>query len=353
MQKRNRFNLAVNVLEGILILFAVFLAVFFVTRINDIQGNAKVVNYAGYVRGSTQRLVKLELADQPSDALIAKLDDLMNSLRNGGGDYNIRKISAPGFVLSLRKQTLLWEALKEEISKARETGANHTNLFALSEDYFELADRTVCEVQTYTDDKASSLQAIEMAFVANMAVIVILLVYKSAAGIFLTRRNRALNDLAFMDANTGLPNKGKCDSLLLKHSKLNTNQNVACIMFDLNNLKTVNDTAGHQAGDKLILSFASIIRRTMPEDVFVGRYGGDEFIAVLFDRDEHTVKQLLGSVEDNVRRYNEEHKELRIMYAVGYQMSDGCDGCSLQMLLHKADQKMYADKEKKKRLQSA
>ncbi len=353
MQRRNRFNLAVNILESILILFAVFFAVLFVTLINDIQGNAKVVNYAGYVRGSTQRLVKLELAGQPSNALIAKLDGLMDSLRNGGGEYNIRKISAPGFVSSLREQTTLWEALKEEIFKARETGSNHTKLFELSEDYFELADRTVCEVQTFSDDKASNLQAIKMAFVVNMAVIVILLVYKSVAGILLIRRNTALNDLAFLDANTGLPNKGKCDSLLLKHSRLNTNQNVACVMFDLNNLKTVNDTAGHQAGDMLILSFASIIRRAMPEDVFVGRYGGDEFIAVLFDRDEHTVKQLLGSVEDNVRLFNEEHKDISIRYAAGYQMSDGCEDCSLQMLLHKADQKMYADKEKKKRLQSA
>ncbi len=351
MQRRNRFNLVINILEGILILFAVLFAVFFVRLINDIQGNANVVNYAGYVRGSTQRLVKLELAGQPSDALIVKLDDLIDSLQNGGGEYNIRKISAPGFVSSLSKQTMLWEALKEEIFKARETGANQTKLFALSEDYFELADRTVREVQTFSDDKASNLQAIEMVFIADMSVIVILLVYKSVAGILLTRKNRALNDMAFLDAHTGLPNKRKCDNLLLKHSELN--QNAACIMFDLNNLKTVNDTAGHKAGDMLILSFASIIRRTMPEDVFVGRYGGDEFIAVLFDRDESTVKQLLGSVEENVRLFNEEHKDISIRYAAGYQMSDGCDGCSLQMLLHKADQKMYADKEKKKRLQSA
>ena len=46
----------------------------------------------------------------------------------------------------------------------------------------------------------------------------------------------------------------------------------ACIMFDLNNLKTVNDTMGHSAGDQLILNFAKLLRSVIPEKDFVGRY---------------------------------------------------------------------------------
>ena len=254
---------------------------------------------------------------------------------------------------SLEKQTLLWESLKQEILTARTMDSEKPNLLAMSEDYFEAADQTVREVQTFSDDKASSLQAIETAFIINMTLVVILLIYKTAAGVILTKRNDELNELAFFDANTGLPNKGKCDSLLLQYSKLDPRRNDACIMFDLNNLKLVNDTQGHKAGDFLILSFASIIRRTMPKDVFVGRYGGDEFIAVLFNTDETAVKRLLGGVAENLMRFNEEHPSISISYAVGYQMSGECPDCSLQLLLSKADQKMYMDKEKKKRLQSA
>ena len=57
-------------------------------------------------------------------------------------------------------------------------------------------------------------------------------------------------------------------------------------MFDLNNLKTVNDTMGHSAGDQLIINFAKLLRSVIPEKDFVGRYGGDEFIAVIYHTSE-------------------------------------------------------------------
>ncbi len=53
------------------------------------------------------------------------------------------------------------------------------------------------------------------------------------------------------------------------------------VLFDLNNLKLVNDHHGHQAGDRLILAFADAIRAGLQADEPLARYGGDEFIALL------------------------------------------------------------------------
>ena len=53
-----------------------------------------------------------------------------------------------------------------------------------------------------------------------------------------------------------------------------------CIMFDLNNLKTANDTMGHSAGDRLVMDFARLLRSVIPDKDFVGRYGGDEFTSI-------------------------------------------------------------------------
>jgi diguanylate cyclase (GGDEF)-like protein len=53
------------------------------------------------------------------------------------------------------------------------------------------------------------------------------------------------------------------------------------IMFDLNNLKRANDTYGHAVGDQLITNFARLLRNAIPAKDFVGRYGGDEFIAII------------------------------------------------------------------------
>ena len=60
-------------------------------------------------------------------------------------------------------------------------------------------------------------------------------------------QNRLLEQKAFVDAHTGLPNKNACNELLNKKDIIT--DSTACIMFDLNNLKTVNDTMGHSAGD--------------------------------------------------------------------------------------------------------
>ena len=67
-------------------------------------------------------------------------------------------------------------------------------------------------------------------------------------------QNRLLEQKAFIDAHTGLPNKNACNDLLNKKDIIT--DPTACIMFDLNNLKTVNDTMGHSAGDQLIINFA-------------------------------------------------------------------------------------------------
>ena len=54
----------------------------------------------------------------------------------------------------------------------------------------------------------------------------------------------------------------------------------------LPSLEIHNDNFGHFVGDALITSFASLLRRYMPESMFVGRFGGDEFIGIMDDTNE-------------------------------------------------------------------
>lgn len=58
--------------------------------VSDIQGTARVVNYAGLVRGTTQRIVKLEDAGQSQDDLLKAVDSYINGLRYGSDDLNPR-----------------------------------------------------------------------------------------------------------------------------------------------------------------------------------------------------------------------------------------------------------------------
>lgn len=116
-------------------------------------------------------------------------------------------------------------------------------------------------------------------------------------------------------------------------------------MFDLNNLKTANDTMGHSAGDRLIMDFARLLRSVIPDKDFVGRYGGDEFMAVIYHTGKTEIGELLQSLSREKDRLNSNEDQIPIDYACGWAHSTDEGICTLQMLLDKADSDMYENKQ--------
>lgn len=83
--------------------------------IYNLQGNAKVINYAGVVRGATQRLVKQELNHQPNDPLIDKIEGILENLQTGQGDYGLSRLDSDAFQELIVRMQEEWAKLKEEI----------------------------------------------------------------------------------------------------------------------------------------------------------------------------------------------------------------------------------------------
>jgi diguanylate cyclase (GGDEF)-like protein len=160
------------------------------------------------------------------------------------------------------------------------------------------------------------------------------------------RKNRILEQKAYIDVHTGLPNKSKCEELFSDMSFIT--EPTACLMFDLNNLKSANDTLGHSAGDQLIASFARVLRNVIPAKDFVGRYGGDEFVVILYDITENTVNSLLTQLHNEVMQFNRCGNNIPISYAQGWAVSTDYTDCTLRTLFDKADHFMYTNKVKVK-----
>ena len=154
--------------------------------------------------------------------------------------------------------------------------------------------------------------------------------------------NRELNYRAHVDMHTGLYNKNSCNEQFSGNEAVQ--EPTAVFMFDLNGLKQVNDTMGHDAGDTLIFQFADILRKNLPARTFVGRYGGDEFIAILRPADDEAIRKALEDVAGAVERYNRGDVQVPISYAVGSAMSTDYPGEPMRTLLEKADTDMYGDK---------
>ena len=150
------------------------------------------------------------------------------------------------------------------------------------------------------------------------------------------------NKRAYTDASTGLFNRTRWESLI--NNPGFSEKNVGIIMFDLNRLKHTNDTMGHDAGDRMIFTFANVLRNAVPLSDTICRWGGDEFIVVSMDATPGLMRQYLWRIHAAVEAYNESGQQPELHFAAGYALASEFPGLSPSELLRKADERMYLDK---------
>lgn len=152
------------------------------------------------------------------------------------------------------------------------------------------------------------------------------------------------NKKAYTDAHTGLFNKSRWNALMDEPG--NPDERIAMIMLDLNRLKYVNDTQGHEMGDKMIISFVNILCSVIPPTNTICRWGGDEFVVMVTDASREKVEGYLSEISESVLRYNRSGEKPAIHYAAGYALSSDYPEFSRNELFQKADEMMYADKQR-------
>jgi len=153
---------------------------------------------------------------------------------------------------------------------------------------------------------------------------------------------------AVTDQLTGLPNNRflvlHLARELARARRLATS--VAVLLLDLDNLKGINDTYGHQAGDRALREVASVLRRAVrPYDV-VSRYGGDEFVVMLSDcgiAEAEAKRVELQRLIDSLPFLARATQRVRLAASVGAAVFPR-DGDTSEALLAVADRQMYLDK---------
>ena len=128
-----------------------------------------------------------------------------------------------------------------------------------------------------------------------------------------------------------------------------------CLMFmDIDGLKSINDTGGHQAGDKALADFGHILREAFRETDIIGRMGGDEFAALALMSSRVQYRALLARLRDRLKTYNQKGQQ-KFPISVSIGSVRCCAGrCpSLEHILRQADERMYKQKQKKPRLAPA
>lgn len=159
-------------------------------------------------------------------------------------------------------------------------------------------------------------------------------------------RARELAEVAFLDPASQVGNRRYLEQQLAhqlkQYSECDTPFGI--ILGDLDRFKHINDTYGHVAGDAALVTVARTLSNCLRASDVIGRWGGDEFLAVLpgITRQAlaRTSEKFRGLVAQSTVPLNEKH--IRVTISVGGAMV--APGDSVESLVNKADQRMYASK---------
>jgi diguanylate cyclase (GGDEF)-like protein/PAS domain S-box-containing protein len=163
-----------------------------------------------------------------------------------------------------------------------------------------------------------------------------------------------LRHMALHDPLTGLPNRAYFFDVLhreLERGQRDPQQQCAILFIDLDGFKEINDTAGHAAGDALLVETAARLRRCMRATDTAARIGGDEFTVLLVGlRDAAEPRQIAERISAVLAEpFRTGDEVLRPRASVGVAVSDGPDG---DELLRRADADMYRAKSRSRRATS-
>ena len=177
--------------------------------------------------------------------------------------------------------------------------------------------------ETFTDEVGNTSGAVTKSLVGTLGHV---------CGLMAQTMVDDMSALAHRDSLTGLENRRAWDHMLA--GEMHAGRSVAIAMVDLDGLKAINDSVGHEAGDAHLKKFAADLRGAVPESGRVYRLGGDEYAVLLPQSGPEPLRDVLQGLLD---------REDGAMFSYGIAHSDESDG-DTAALERIADERMYAMK---------
>lgn len=156
--------------------------------------------------------------------------------------------------------------------------------------------------------------------------------------------------MSMSDELTGLYNRRGFFTLAQQQLKVaeRTKQNMLLFFADLDQMKQINDTLGHQEGDKALVDIATILKEVFRESDIIGRIGGDEFAVLAIDTNDETRDILLMRLDNSLYNFNRpEGRNYQLFLSIGISQYNSGFPSSLDELMAQADILMYEEKKNK------
>ena len=158
-----------------------------------------------------------------------------------------------------------------------------------------------------------------------------------------------LDDMYIRDSLTGVYNRFGLERHFaeIKRKCMMSRISMQLSFIDLDNLKTINDVYGHEAGDEIISAAATILEEESGK-YFVTRYGGDEFIVMGTVHNKREVEEYWLRVQDRIDKYNSDGRKAELSMSFGYDIFKVEAKTYLEDCIRVTDRKMYEEKNRKK-----
>lgn len=152
------------------------------------------------------------------------------------------------------------------------------------------------------------------------------------------------------DYLTGLNNRRQLDYYLrYKFRSFSGDKSFAGVMIDIDNFKSINDQYGHEMGDNILATTASILKDYFRSGDFIARFGGDEFVVIFDITDEAALDKRMKGLQKKVLSFNETRGDsLELCISLGYKIFDPNKDKTPDDFLKSLDELMYANKCSKK-----
>ena len=170
----------------------------------------------------------------------------------------------------------------------------------------------------------------------------------------LTERKRMeeeIHSLSMTDPLTVLNNRRGFLTLSEQQLKFSDRHQRQMLLFfaDLDGLKRINDTLGHEEGDRALIDVAAILKETFRSSDIIARVGGDEFAILAVDATEISPEIIMVRLQNQVDAHNKEgNRRYKISISMGSSYYNPDNPCSLDELMSCADTLMYEEKRRKK-----
>ena len=164
----------------------------------------------------------------------------------------------------------------------------------------------------------------------------------------LEEKNRVLQELAYYDPLTGLPNRRfffEHASLIFEEAK-RYEKPLSLLVMDIDYFKKINDTYGHDVGDLVLKTFAGVLRGIVRQSDICARFGGEEFVVLLPNTNLEGARVLAERIRTAVAKNMVEHGSIVIVFTVSIGVSQYRKGMqNIDELIKEADIALYRAKE--------